>query len=74
MMPGAGSFYLPHVRAFILPDGRRGFPITISYEGPLFSPSSPRPFIRRGASLSSTTTYRFRVGVPDRGYRAFLAL
>jgi hypothetical protein len=26
MMPGAGSFLLPHVRPFILPDGRRGLP------------------------------------------------
>jgi len=43
-MPGARFFFLSHVQLFVLPDGRVGVPGTISYEGPLFSPSSPRPF------------------------------
>jgi hypothetical protein len=59
MMPGAGSFYYHTCGPLSCPMGDGGFPITISYEGPLFSPSSPRPFIIRGrASLCSTTTYR----------------
>ncbi len=44
MMPGARFFFLSHVKRFVLPVGELGVSITISYEGPLFSPSSPRPF------------------------------
>ena len=44
-MPGARFFFLSHVLLFVLPDGAQKEPIRISYEGPLFSPSSVRPLL-----------------------------
>jgi hypothetical protein len=46
MMPWAGFFYYHTLRSFSCPMGGEREPITISYEGSLFSRSSLRPFIR----------------------------
>ena len=44
MMPGARFLFYSTAYPFILLVGRKREQLTISYEGPLFSPSSPRPF------------------------------
>jgi hypothetical protein len=45
MMPGARSFFMARVLPLILPMGRERRLQSVLQEGPLFSPSSPRPFI-----------------------------
>ena len=75
MMPGAGSFLLPHVRPFILLYLARWEMGASRLQSVTKSRCSPHP--PRGPLFVVVYLYAapqhlgFRVGVPDRGFRAF---
>ncbi len=76
MMPGPpGSFYYHTAGLLSCLMGGQAESITISYEGPLCSPHPLRgPLFVVVHLYAAPQHLGFRVGVPDRGYRAFSGL